>query len=448
MGVTVRPERLPLELLTADASTWSTGSQHAIGARGMDDFAGQLGALMAERGLGVRALARKVPCDPSLISRFVNGRQQPSPDMAQHLDDALEAGGGLTACLDRREVLRLGLALSLTPQALGAALAESAGEAMEFTQAASTTAVGAGTFAHLDTVVAELDRSYPVQPPAGLFPVARAYRAQVQRLISGPATLTQRHELYVYAAWFSEALAWLSHDLGAPLAAHAWAVDCFEHARQAGHGELCGWAADAMASIALYSGRPSRAIEAAVAGLARVPDRHPLGVRLRAQAARGHARLGEGDGCETLIAEAEREYGRLPGRPPLRPAGSALLSDFAVTAYPASCYVWLGDFAKAAGYGRRAVEVHESVTPAQRSPSREAIARIDLALAMAGQGDPGEAAELGCQALRSPRLTGSVLGRARDLDSALAARYPGQADASRFRAQYQSAAERHCEIKA
>ncbi len=414
----------------------------------MDDFAERLRALMAERGLGVRALARKVPCDPALISRFTHGRQRPSPEMARRLDDVLGAGGELAATLDRRGVLKLGLGVSLAPEALRLALAEAAADAVEFTQAATATAVGAGTFTHLDAVVAELDLSYPVQRPAGLFPVARIYRAQVQRLISGRCTLTQKRDLYVYAAWFSEMLAWLAHDLGTPLAAHAWAVDCFEHACQAGHGELCGWAADATASIALYSRQPVRAIEAAMGGLAHVPAAHPLGVRLRAQAARGHARLGERDACERLITEAEREYVRLPARPSVRAGGGGLLAAFAVTAYPASCYVWLGEFAKAVGYGRRALEVHESASAEERSPSREAIARVDLALAVAGQGEPGEAAELGCQALRSPRLTGSVLSRARDLDAALAARYPGQADATTFRACYESAAARHREITA
>jgi hypothetical protein len=33
---------------------------------------------MTERGLGVRALARHVPCDPAFISRLASGRQQPS----------------------------------------------------------------------------------------------------------------------------------------------------------------------------------------------------------------------------------------------------------------------------------------------------------------------------------------------------------------------------------
>jgi hypothetical protein len=61
----------------------------------MDDFAQTLRALMAERGIGVRALARQVPCDHALVSRLSSGRQQPSAGMARRLDGILAAGGRL-----------------------------------------------------------------------------------------------------------------------------------------------------------------------------------------------------------------------------------------------------------------------------------------------------------------------------------------------------------------
>src|SRR5580704_13681602 len=63
----------------------------------MDDFAGTLRALMAERGTGVRALARQVPCDHALVSRLSSGRQAPSAGMARRLDEILGAGGRLAA---------------------------------------------------------------------------------------------------------------------------------------------------------------------------------------------------------------------------------------------------------------------------------------------------------------------------------------------------------------
>ena len=61
----------------------------------MDDFAETLRALMAERGIGVRALARRIPCDHALVSRLSSGQQQPSAGMARRLDDILAAGGRL-----------------------------------------------------------------------------------------------------------------------------------------------------------------------------------------------------------------------------------------------------------------------------------------------------------------------------------------------------------------
>lgn len=63
----------------------------------MDDFSRRLDALMTERGLGVRAVAGRVPCDPSVVSRLRRGMGRPSPRMARGLDLALGAGGELIA---------------------------------------------------------------------------------------------------------------------------------------------------------------------------------------------------------------------------------------------------------------------------------------------------------------------------------------------------------------
>jgi transcriptional regulator with XRE-family HTH domain len=59
------------------------------------DFAEKLAALMTERGIGTRALARRVPCDAALISRLAHGRQRPSAQMSRRLDEVLSAGGEL-----------------------------------------------------------------------------------------------------------------------------------------------------------------------------------------------------------------------------------------------------------------------------------------------------------------------------------------------------------------
>ncbi len=95
---------------------------------------------------------------------------------------------------------------------------------------------------------------------------------------------------------------------------------------------------------------------------------------------------------------------------------TGMLASYAMTACPASCYVWLGEYGKARSYAE-GVTVHEAAPAASRSPSREAIARIDLAMALAGLGVPGEAAAVGLQAPGSSQVADSVQSRAADLDA-------------------------------
>lgn len=94
----------------------------------MNSFAGRLTALLAEQKLTTYAAARKVPCDPSLISRYRNGKQRPSEQMAARIDKALGADGELIRLAQqlqpaRRAVLAGGLLtggmISLSPETLG-----------------------------------------------------------------------------------------------------------------------------------------------------------------------------------------------------------------------------------------------------------------------------------------------------------------------------------------
>jgi transcriptional regulator with XRE-family HTH domain len=56
--------------------------------------------LAEERGLSLREVARRVPCDASHLSKVVHGRKRPSLRVAARLDDVLEAGGELVALAD------------------------------------------------------------------------------------------------------------------------------------------------------------------------------------------------------------------------------------------------------------------------------------------------------------------------------------------------------------
>ncbi|GAA4095612.1 Scr1 family TA system antitoxin-like transcriptional regulator [Actinomadura miaoliensis] len=48
-------------------------------------FGERLRELMADRGVGIRELAREVPCDSGHLSRVANGRKPPSEQLAERL---------------------------------------------------------------------------------------------------------------------------------------------------------------------------------------------------------------------------------------------------------------------------------------------------------------------------------------------------------------------------
>ena len=61
----------------------------------MSAFSRELARLMEARGLGVREVARRVPCNPGHISNLRNGKARPSPELAADLDTVLGADGTL-----------------------------------------------------------------------------------------------------------------------------------------------------------------------------------------------------------------------------------------------------------------------------------------------------------------------------------------------------------------
>lgn len=91
-------------------------------------------------------------------------------------------------------------------------------------------------------------------------------------------------------------------------------------------------------------------------------------------------------------------------------------------------------------HARTALAVHEQAGAESRSPSREAIARLDLGIAQAHRHEPEEAAALGIQALGSSRVVDSVLVRAAALDAALMTGHSELACVHTFHEQYQALA--------
>ncbi len=329
-------------------------------------------------------------------------------------------GGGTTR---RRQALTL---LGTSTLGVGATYAgfdqfkQSAVEAMEFTRRAEASQLGPRTLEHLDSVVSDMAAIFPRTPPGELFLKARWYRHQVEELLAERHTLREGRELYRHAGSLSVILAWLSNDLGDPVTAEAHCLDAWEHGWQAEDHEICAWAMDAKATTFKYGNRPSTSKDAAECGLKQAPQSGPAAVRVGAQLVRAYAKLGRADQVQDVLKDTQTRFDQLDHQ------GSGLFSVDAgrLAGYAASSYMSLGQPHRAMPYAQEALAFYRGVDLSDRSPTREAIARLDLALAHVALGQPDDAAEQIAQALSSERITAAVVKGLGGLKVCMQRKYP------------------------
>jgi hypothetical protein len=404
------------------------------GGRPNDDYRDLLCRLFQTSGVRLGFSADYTPMKPSggsdcSMRHVASDVSRPTaPARVAQWERAREEGDPT----DRREAFRVlgGTAAGVASAGL---FAESAAEAMEYTRRVEATDVGPRTLEHLELVIAGLAAAFAYTPPFEMFPQARRYRRRVAELIdSRRYTMREGRELYRSAGWLSIILGWLSHDLGDPLAGEVYCLDAWEHGWQAEHGEICAWAMDASATIAMYSNRPAAARDAALKGLGQAPTDSAAAVRVVCQLMRAYARLGDEDRFRDSLRDTRH---RLDG---LHIHGSGLFSADTgrIASYAATSSIWLGKPQQAATYAREALAYYTQVAPEQRSPTREAISRLDLGLAFVGLNSPDGATEEALNALNSERMTGSVLARAGELDATLQQQYPRYRGTREFHERY------------
>jgi transcriptional regulator with XRE-family HTH domain len=270
----------------------------------MSDFSTELTRLMAARGLGVRELARMIPCNPGHVSNLRSGKARPSPELAADLDERLGAGGSLAA-EDRRVTLT----------------ADDEIAALELARRAEVSDVGDGTCERLELAVDDLATAYPRTAPGDLLPRVRTHLAYTTRLLDGRATLGQRRRLMASGAWLSLLAATLLIDQHQDHAASAYLRTAVQLARETGHAEIAAWCAETRAWQMLTSGEYRQAVELSRAAQEIAPSGGSVHIQATAQEGRavGAARR--------LAAGSRRAGGRRAARlaaAATRPAGTSL----------------------------------------------------------------------------------------------------------------------------
>ncbi len=372
----------------------------------MDDFAGRLAAAMAARGMGVRALARRVHCDPALISRLAAGKQNPSPKIAALLDEELRAGGTLI-----RSPRSTPPAAARPEPGLDDELA-----AIEISRRASSTSVGEVTVGRLEQAVDDLAVCYSQLAPAVLLQRVRGYLDYTTGLLDRKVTLGEHKRLLVTTGWLSLLSATCLIDLRKFPAAAAYLRTAAELAWETGHAEIAAWVLETKAWQLVTDGEYERAVALSQAAQRTAPREGSAVIQATAQEARAWARLGSGRETRAALARAETLASPLPQ--PGRPEHHYRYDPGKAETYIATTLAWVGDPA-AAGYARDVLGRLEDPPVGPRRPRRVEFARLDLALALTASGELDEAAGMVLTAVTSGLLVPSNSWRAEEVITAI-----------------------------
>lgn len=278
----------------------------AIGAGGMG-FAERLRALMIERGMSTRKVARAVPCDPGYVSKLTTGARQPSAEMAQRLDEILAAGG---------ELLTLARPMPPVPVLAVPAIVPDPDLLDRITKATGNPArVDVAVVEWLERTLAEHRR---VEDSVGSAPLMGIVRGQLNAVAgftrSAQGRLADR--LVGLASQYAQFLAWMCIESRNHAIALTWYDRAHDWAVQADDASMAATALSMKAHLAWSTGDAQRCVR--MAGAARWHGgRVSPGVQgMAAQmAARGYALAGQADPAHALLREAQELIRQAAARP-------------------------------------------------------------------------------------------------------------------------------------
>ena len=269
----------------------------------------------------------------------------------------------------------------------------------ELARRAEASDVGNGTAQRLGMAADDLAVAYPSSPPAILLERLRTHLGCTGRLLDARATLAQRRSLLMSGGWLSLLAATCLTDLHRDAAAAAYLRTAAQLAAEADHAEIAAWVLETQAWQALTAGQFRRAAELSQAAQRLAPHGSSAHIQATAQEARAWARIGARTETYDALARMERLVSPLPV--PERPEHHYRYDPPKAAIYIATTLSWLGDLA-AEGLARQVLAAIESAD--RPRPRRAALARLDLALALAAVGKDDEAAGVALEAVMSGYL--------------------------------------------
>lgn len=289
--------------------------------------------------------------------------------------------------------------------------------------------------ATLDALRITVDRlctEYAYMPGDQLLIEGRAWLNRVVGMQHQRLTLGQHRDVLSLAGMLTLLVGCVEYDSGGVTRTHAEATRqaALIIGREVGHAGIQGWAHEMRAWFALTTGDMRGVISAADAGLAVAPA-ESVAVQLLAQKAKAWARIGDRRQTEVALDTGRTLLESMPY--PENVQNHFVVDPGKWDFYSMDCYRKVGDNQISETLAREVLRAGVDFDGTERSPMRNAEARITLGVVAAREGDLGAALTYGEQALRSDRQSLPSLSMvAGDLTAVLTQRYTSDPQAREF----------------
>lgn len=297
-------------------------------------------------------------------------------------------------------------------------------ETFEIVSRLSRSDVDSATLDALRITVDRLCSEYPFMPSEQLLVEGRQWLRRVVEIHSRSLTLAQHREVLALSGWLALLVGCVEYDTGNRHAAESTRQAALSLAGESGHGEIAGWAHEMRAWFALTTGDYRSVIAAARAG-ADLAGQHGVAVQLAAQEAKAWARLGDRRRVEVAL-----EKGRqlLEGMPHPENLDNHFVVDPAkFDFYAMDCYRLANENKLAHTLAQEVLRSGTDFDGSERTPMRNAEARVTLGVTAAREGNLDQAVTMGQRALEGERRSvPSLLMTSRELAAELSRRYPSE----------------------
>jgi hypothetical protein len=257
--------------------------------------------------------------------------------------------------------------------------------------------------ATLDAVRITVDRlcsEYPHMSSEVLRTEGQQWLRRITQLLDGRLTLAEHREVLNLAGWLALLVGCVEYDMGMRGAAETTRKAALTLGTESGNAEIVGWAYEMAAWFSLTQGDYKGVIVASEAGR-ETAGGYSVAVQLAAQKAKAWARLGDRRQVEVALDQGRNLLESLPY--PENLDNHFVVDPAKYDFYVMDCYRTVREDQLAATYAEQVIASGTSFDGQERSPMRNAEARVTLGVVAARAGELEAAVDFGRNALSGER---------------------------------------------